>query len=442
MPVASSPQPSPLKEEREKSLQLGQSMLLGAKFANPIARGLAHFPLLLGRRELGRDFPEHPSRFAPQNPSGRAVLSLSSSGGEGWGEEASSFQTNRGSWGGACLQDFYVAAFAALTLLYVFTASAQTNSSGTNLPASVRSPEASLEAEFQELLGRDDDAKAESEKWIQDNDAFAASGGGVPSAELNRRILARFEPVRKAYDTFLERHPDHARARTAYGSLLRDLHDEEGAQKQWERALTIQTNDPAIYDNLATVYAEYGPREKAFDYLERALSLNPREPLYHHNLGDVLYLFRKEAAEHYHIDENAVFAKVLQCYTNALRLDPGNFVYATDIATTYYAIRPLQLQPALQSWTNALRLAKDDVERQGVFLHMARINLAAGRLEEARRHLDAVTDEHYADLKARLARNLASQQTPATNAPATLNPTNSAPKATAGQKPSELPPKE
>ena len=62
---------------------------------------------LLGRRGPGGDFPVHGTRFVPQNRPDRAVFSLSSAGGEGWGEEAVFLA---GSWGGGRLSllDFFV----------------------------------------------------------------------------------------------------------------------------------------------------------------------------------------------------------------------------------------------------------------------------------------------------------------------------------------------
>jgi tetratricopeptide (TPR) repeat protein len=276
-----------------------------------------------------------------------------------------------------------------------------------------------VEKAFQKLMATDDAVKAETEKWISDNEAFAASGGGISNNELNRRILERFEPVRKAYRDFILEHPDFARARVAYGSLLRDLHEEQAAQEQWEKALVIETNDPAIYDNLATLYAENGPRQKAFEYLEKAIQLNPRQPLYYHNLADIVYLFRKDAQEFYRTNEEQAFAKAFQLYSNALRLEPGNFPYATDLAMAYYAVRPVPVDAALRAWTNALSIAQDDIDRQGVYLHFARLNMVAGRFDVSRRLLDAVTNENYATLKARLARSISQleAEAKATNAP-------------------------
>ena len=46
------------------------------------------------------------------------------------------------------------------------------------------------------MMEDDDAAQAEVDQWIRDNDAAAAKGAGVPSADLKRRIRDRFEPIR------------------------------------------------------------------------------------------------------------------------------------------------------------------------------------------------------------------------------------------------------
>ncbi len=89
-----------------------------------------------------------------------------------------------------------------------------------------------------------------------------------------------------------------------------------------------------------------------------------------------------------------------------MRLDPTNFPLASDVAQTYYGVQPLRTDEALKAWTNALQIAHDDVEREGVYVHFARLKTLAGRFNEARAHLDAITNSMYAELKSRLQRNL------------------------------------
>jgi tetratricopeptide (TPR) repeat protein len=276
-----------------------------------------------------------------------------------------------------------------------------------------------VEKEYQKLMEDDDAAQAEIDQWIKDNEKFAAKGAGLSQQEMSRKIRARLAPTRQAYEDFLRRHPDHAGARIAYGSFLGDINDEDGSQEQLEKALELETNNPAVYNNLANIYGHHGPVKKAFEFYAKAVQLNPNEPVYYHNFGTTVFLFRKDAKEYYGIGEQEVFDKALVLYSNAMRLDPTNFPLASDIAQTYYGIRPWRVDEALNAWTNALRLASDELEREGVYVHFARIKLHAGRFDEARAHLNAVTNQHYATLKQRLTKNIVELEAAAkaTNSP-------------------------
>jgi tetratricopeptide (TPR) repeat protein len=288
----------------------------------------------------------------------------------------------------------------------------------TGVAVSVADPNDPVEKELQKIMDDDDAAQAEVDRWIQENEEFAAKGAAMPPAHLKRRIQQRFEPVRKAYEDFIQQHPKNTRARVAYASFLGDTKDEESAQDQLEKALALDTNSPAIYNNLANIYGHIGPVKKAFEYYDKAIQLNPLEPVYYHNLGTTVYLFRNDAMEYYKFSLAQVFAKAFELYSNAMRLDPDNFPLASDVAQTYYGVQPLRTDEALQAWTNALRIAHDEVEREGVYVHFARLKLMAGRFAEAHAHLDAITNEMYSQLKSRLTRNLKEKENEAkTNAP-------------------------
>ena len=184
--------------------------------------------------------------------------------------------------------------------------------------------------------------------------------------------------------------------------------------------LKIAAKEAAIWNNLAGHYAHVGPVRTAFDYFEKAIALNPREPQYYHSLGTCVFLFRKDAREHWNIDEQAVFARALSLYSNSLRLDSTNFILATDIAQTFYGIKPAPstnlmvnaaaetalVQQALGAWTNALRLAGGPVETEGTLVHLFRWKLRQGRFQEAREILARIQLPVYAELKKRLERSL------------------------------------
>lgn len=291
-----------------------------------------------------------------------------------------------------------------------------TATAGISIPAP--DPNNPIEKELSKIMADDNAAQAEVDQWIKDNDAFAAKGGGIPKAEMRRRILDRFASVRKAYEDFISAHPGHARGRIAYASFLGDMNDEEGARDQLEKAITLDGKDPAALNNLANICAHIGPIEKAIEYYSKAIELSPSEPLYYHNLGNVVFLFRKDAMEYYHINEQQVFTKALDLLQHAVKLDPDNFPLATDFAQTFYGVNPPRTDDALRAWTNALSLAHDQIEREGTEIHLARVKIKAGRFAEAHSHLNNVTLPMYTDLKNRVARSLAEKESPpTTNAP-------------------------
>ena len=282
---------------------------------------------------------------------------------------------------------------------------------GVSLPiVDVNDP---AERELRNLMIGDDAAMDEVNDWINTNNI--ARTNTVAIAELNQRIHARFDVMKHGYESFLRNHPDSARGFLAYGSFLNDIGDEDGAKVQYENSKQLDPKNPAVWNQLANYYGENGELTNAFaDYTE-AIRLDPAEPVYYQNFATTVYLYRKDAREFYGINEQQVFDKALGLYQQAMKLAPQNLVLAVDYAESYYGIKPLRTNDALVAWTNALNIAKDDNEREGVLLHLARVKTAAGFYDEAQAHLDAVTNAAFLDLKNRLARSLADHKNPPTN---------------------------
>jgi tetratricopeptide (TPR) repeat protein len=276
----------------------------------------------------------------------------------------------------------------------------------TGLSVNVPGPNDPVELELNKLMEEDDAAQAEVDAWIRENDRFKAKSAGIPDAEMRRRIRRRFEPVRLNYEALVKRYPTNASVRVAFASFLNDMGDHDGQVSQLEKARELDPNDPAIWNNLANFYGEFSPAKKAFAYYEKAIELAPTEPLYYENYATAVCMLRKDAREYFHLTEQEVFDRSLALYAKALKLAPGNFTLACELAETYYIARPLRLEDALRAWSNALNTAHTEIEREGVYIHLARLKSGAGRFDEARAHLNAVTNPVYLDLKNAGVRSL------------------------------------
>jgi Tfp pilus assembly protein PilF len=269
----------------------------------------------------------------------------------------------------------------------------------------------SVDEEFKKLEAEDDAVQAQVDKWKQDNTEARANGGGISEDALEKKIQAKLEPIRRAYQDFLRQHPDHAGAHLAYGCFLNQRQDETGARVEWEKALELDPQNAAIYNNLAGSYSESGPAKKTFEYFQKAIELKPNEAAYYHNFGTTLYVLRKSGMTYYGIDEQQMFAKVIDLYSNAVRLDPHNLNFAADLAQTYYSMKPLPIDAALDAWTNTLHAARSEAEREGVYVHLARVKMLAGNLAESRALLNLVTNETHALPKANLLRAISARET-------------------------------
>ncbi len=279
----------------------------------------------------------------------------------------------------------------------------------TGLSVQIPNPNDPVEREYLKLLAEDNSAQAEVDKWILESQ----SNPNLSVATLTLRINQRFEPVKKSYKDFLERNPKHVQAHLAFGSFLNEIREEEEGVKQWEKARELDPKNPAGWNNLANYYGHRGPVKTAFEYYAKAIDLNPDEPVYRWNFATTVYLFRKDAMEFYEINETQVFDKALNLYRQAMKLAPDNFILASDYAQSFYGTKPPRSKEGLVAWTDVMKIARDDVEREGVRIHLARINWKLGNFSEARQQLNLITNQMYETTKKKILQNVdASEKEP------------------------------
>jgi tetratricopeptide (TPR) repeat protein len=291
---------------------------------------------------------------------------------------------------------------------------------GKSSAAPAEADAAAVEDELEKIINAGEEVNAEAQRLTEQvPNTGTEEEQSAARKELSQRIEQMYAGIRKQYEDFIKRHPKHGGGYAAYGDFLLGHYDEEAAIGPLEKALKLDKTIPSAYNDLANIHGHRGDVKKAFEYYAKATELDPTESVYYHNFATTVFLFRTDAKEFYSINEQQVFDKAMMLYSNSLRLDPTNFALASDIASSYYGIKPWRFEDALQSWTNALTLAHDEVERESVHTHFARVKTQAGRFDEARAHLHSVTNEASAPLKDRMLRNIAAREEEAkTNTPA------------------------
>lgn len=296
----------------------------------------------------------------------------------------------------------------AISTLIVSLASAQDTASPATQSVDPIDP---VEAEYQRLLELDDAALTAIDEMIRASQR--PDSNDAERISLQGRIKSTLSPVHEAYDEFIKKHPNHAKARLTYASFLEEVGEEHKSLPHLLKAVELAPELPAAWNNLANYYGHYGDPKKALINYEKAIAINPKESVYYHNFGTTVYLFRKDVKEHYGITEEEVFDKALGLYEKARTLDPDNFDLAEDIAQTYYGIRtqdsPSRMarpKEALAAWRKAEALAPSEFEKQGVFIHLARVFLDLQDFKSAHRELLKVELDVYAELRDRVGRRV------------------------------------
>jgi tetratricopeptide (TPR) repeat protein len=272
-----------------------------------------------------------------------------------------------------------------------------------------------VENEYYHIMLDDDAAETDILGWMDNAEAFAKAGGSASTATLHLKIQQRLDGIKREYEDFVERNPKHVNARLAFGSFLNDRNDDVGALAQWEAARELAPANPAAWNNLGKLYCHDGAIkniEKAFACYDKAIELNPAQSVYYHNLAAAVYFFRDEAREHYHLEAQQVFDKALALFRQAIKLDPENFVLLTDYADVFDGAKPLRWKDGLEAWTAALKAAPGEIEKEGVYVHLASIHLQLGDYAQVRSNLDLITNINYASFKTNLTSKLARQSKP------------------------------
>lgn len=194
---------------------------------------------------------------------------------------------------------------------------------------------------------------------------------------------ARLERMRSAYETFLERYPENARAQNYFGELLYDrFGDEVEAIRRWKLAEGLDKKLPMPLNNLAIHYCHAGDYDQGLDYLERTLKLDPKNPDFLFNAVQIYLTNTPQVMERKKWDEKRLFNESMKLSKRATEIDPEDYSLAQDYAVNFFASERFSVEvdwkDAADAWARARPLARTQDEIFFTWLNEARASVRAG----------------------------------------------------------------
>jgi len=202
----------------------------------------------------------------------------------------------------------------------------------------------------------------------------------------------RFQDVLNGYDSLIRDNPEFVPGFVAYGLLLARIEERKASRAVFMQANKLDPNIAVVKNQLGNYLVEEARYKEALPYYLAAIELEPREPLYHYQLGVLLTEFMDNFLRDRLYDRKTIEGQMQTAFLRASKLDPDSWAYAYRYAESFYDLETPNWDEAISHWSSLEERAHPGIERQTVQLHEANILIKQGRFLAARDILEEVTE--------------------------------------------------
>lgn len=232
----------------------------------------------------------------------------------------------------------------------------------------------------------------------------AAQSAGEAMDRGNTEMQLR--EVVQEYESLLRRDPQFIAGFIAYGLFLNNAGEAKRAYAIFKKAEKIEPELAVIKNQLGNHHAEEGEYEKALTYYQGAVALEPKEALYHYQLGTLLYEFREFFIDAKLFTRDALLTRCGEAFARAAELAPDNIAYTYRHAESFYDLPTPDWPGALAAWKAIEQRTKAGVEQETILLQEANVLIQLGQPDAARAVLERVTAEPLQTNKKKLVDQL------------------------------------
>lgn len=224
------------------------------------------------------------------------------------------------------------------------------------------------------------------ESWKLDPGLFHryAEENGVENPHFAREVSKIVARIRSHHEHFVARHPDHAPGRIAFGDFFEQVSEYEAAVTQWEIAMKLDPELPDAWDRQGRTASANDDFSATLSSYAHAIELEPDNWNFHYQIASISFNNLSRAAEHFSETQDQAADRAILHYRLALQHNPSNFELAGELAFAYAHLAPPDLARSMAVWERSMRYARDERDRESVYLSMAQISIDSEQFEAAR----------------------------------------------------------
>jgi len=230
-----------------------------------------------------------------------------------------------------------------------------------------------------------------SQLVIQERAVWATVKEATNKADIET-AKPKFQGILTGYDGLIRDSPEFVPAFVAYGLLLGRLDQRKASRAIFMRANQLDPNIAVVKNQLGNFLVEEARYKEALPYYLAAIELEPKEPLYHYQLGTLLAEFMEYFLKDRLFTRDTIEEQMQAAFLRASTLDPDNWAFSYRYAESFYDLENPDWEKAMTEWAKLEKVARRGIERQTVQLHQANIMIKQGRYLAARDILEEVDE--------------------------------------------------
>lgn len=235
----------------------------------------------------------------------------------------------------------------------------------------------------------------------RENAAYRAYEKALATEDV-RSIETELQSIVDGYEKLLNAAPEYAPAYIAYGMLLHRIGERKVSNAMLIRADELDPYHAIVKNQLGNYQAEEGKYAEALAFYQMAIDLEPDEPLYHYQIGNLLFSFRNHFIDDELFLPEGLDLKMQEFFRTAAMLNPTHLPYRLRYAQSFFDVTNANWEAAIEEWQQLADFPGDPVQMQMMELYMARARFEAGHHTAARKIIKRIDRPELDESKRKL----------------------------------------
>lgn len=221
-----------------------------------------------------------------------------------------------------------------------------------------------------------------------------------------RSIEAELQSIVDGYETLVAASPGYAPGYISFGMFLHRIGERIASNAMLIRADELDPFHAIVKNQLGNYQAEEGQYAEALAFYQMAIALNPSEPLYHYQVGNLLFSYRKFFIDDKLFLPDGFDLQMQKSFREAAILNPTHLPYRLRYAQSFFDVARPNWEAAIEEWQQLADFPGDPSQQQLMELYMARARLEAGHHTAARKIIKRITRPELQESKEKLLKML------------------------------------